>query len=74
MLTTLINEEPIATIFLVTALGLGLASNIPGRNAMLDGFGLIALTWMFPIMTAMAYAQFSEWYLRRSKAKQDLSR
>jgi len=59
------------TVPLVTALGLGLASNIPGRNPMLDGFGLIAFTCMFPIMAVMAYVQFGEWYIKRGKAKQD---
>lgn len=59
------------TVPLVTALGLGLSSNIPGRNPMLDGFGLIAFTCMFPIMTVMAYAQITEWYLKRSKAKHE---
>lgn len=45
------------TVPLVAALGLGLASSVPGRNAMLDGFGLIAFASLFPIMTVMAYAQ-----------------
>jgi hypothetical protein len=60
------------TVPLVTALGLGLASNIPGRNPLLDGFGLIAFASLFPIMSVMAYAQLSEWYAHRSK-KQRLS-
>jgi len=49
------------TVPLVTALGLGLASTVPGRSALLDGFGLIAFTCLFPIITVMAYAQISEW-------------
>jgi len=47
------------TVPLVAALGLGLASNIPGRNPLLDGFGLIAFACLFPIMVVIAYAQFS---------------
>ncbi len=58
------------TVPLVTALGLGLASNIPGRNPMLDGFGLIAFTCLFPIMAVMAYAQITEWYIKPSKSNQ----
>ncbi len=54
------------TVPLVAALGLGLSSNIPGRNPLLDGFGLIAFASLFPIMTVIAYAQLSEWYNRRS--------
>jgi hypothetical protein len=47
------------TVPLVAALGLGLASNVPGRSAVLDGFGLIALASLFPIITVMGYAQIS---------------
>lgn len=54
------------TVPLVAALGLGLSSNIPGRNPLLDGFGLIAFASLFPIMTVIAYAQLSEWYIRRA--------
>lgn len=53
------------TVPLVTALGLGLSSNIPGRNPMLDGFGLIAFASLFPIMAVMGYAQLGEWYTHR---------
>ena len=54
------------TVPLVAALGLGLATHIPGRNPLLDGFGLIAFASLFPIMTVMAYAQASEWWARRT--------
>ena len=53
------------TVPLVAALGLGLSSNIPGRNPLVDGFGLIAFASLFPIMSVMAYAQLSEWRGRR---------
>ncbi len=49
------------TVPLVAALGLGLASTVPGRNPLLDGFGLIAFASLFPIMSVLAYAQLSEW-------------
>jgi hypothetical protein len=55
------------TVPLVAALGLGLSSNIPGRNPLLDGFGLIAFASLFPIMSVMGYAQLSEWYARISQ-------
>jgi len=47
------------TVPLVTALGLGLAESVPGRNVLIDGFGLIAFASLFPIMSVMAYAQLS---------------
>lgn len=55
------------TVPLVAALGLGLAGTVPGRNPLLDGFGLIAFASLFPIMSVLAYAQLSEWQARRSK-------
>ncbi|MDH3901521.1 MAG: DUF1538 domain-containing protein, partial [Gammaproteobacteria bacterium] len=58
------------TVPLVTALGLGLASTIPGRSPLLDGFGLIAFASLFPIMAVMAYAQLGEWWLRRNLQNQ----
>ncbi len=50
------------TVPLVAALGLGLASTVPGRNPVYDGFGLIAFASLFPIITVMAYAQVSSWW------------
>ena len=50
------------TVPLVAALGLGLAATIPGRNPLIDGFGLIAFASLFPIMTVMGYAQLSHWW------------
>ena len=43
------------TVPLVTALGVGLASAIKGRNPMLDGFGLIAFASLLPVMFVMVY-------------------
>jgi hypothetical protein len=53
------------TVPLVAALGLGLASGIPGRSPLEDGFGMIALTVLFPMITVMGYAQLAEWRNRR---------
>lgn len=49
------------TVPLVTALGLGLASSVPGRNPLLDGFGLIAFASLFPIIAVLGYAQMAHW-------------
>jgi len=49
------------TVPLVAALGLGLAETVPGRSALIDGFGLIAFASLFPIMSVMAYAQIAEY-------------
>jgi len=54
------------TVPLVAALGLGLAETVPGRNVLIDGFGLIAFASLFPIMSVMAYAQISEFMAKRS--------
>ena len=43
------------TVPLVTALGVGLASSIEGRNPMIDGFGLIAFASLTPMIFVMIY-------------------
>lgn len=43
------------TVPLVTALGIGLASSISGRNPMVDGFGLIAFASLLPIIFVLIY-------------------
>jgi hypothetical protein len=57
------------TVPLVAALGLGLAETVPGRNPLIDGFGLIAFASLFPIMSVMAYAQISEYVACRDMKK-----
>jgi len=48
------------TVPLVAALGLGLATNIPGRDPLIDGFGLIAFASLFPMLTVMLYGIITE--------------
>ncbi len=43
------------TVPLVTALGVGLATVIRGRNPMIDGFGLIAFASLMPMIFVLAY-------------------
>lgn len=43
------------TVPLVTALGVGLASSIEGRHPVVDGFGLIALASLFPIIGVLLF-------------------
>ncbi len=50
------------TVPVVAALGLGLSAAVPGRNPALDGFGLIAFTCLFPIITVLGYAQIASYY------------
>lgn len=57
------------TVPLVTALGIGLASNIDGRNVLIDGFGLIAFASIFPILTVMLYAIVMERLVIRREVK-----
>lgn len=55
------------TVPLVAALGLGLSSSIPGRNPVLDGFGLIAFASLFPVMSVLGYAQLGSLLARRRR-------
>ena len=43
------------TVPLVTALGVGLATSIRGRNPMIDGFGLIAFASLTPMIFVMMF-------------------
>lgn len=43
------------TVPLVTALGVGLAASIAGRNPMVDGFGLIALASLTPMIFVLIF-------------------
>ena len=57
------------TVPLITALGLGLAASIEGRNVLIDGFGLIAFASLFPIIFVTAYAMVVERSLRSRKER-----
>lgn len=56
------------TVPIVVALGLGLSQAVPGRNPLLDGFGMIAIACMFPIIAVLTYAQYREWLFKKQKA------
>lgn len=49
------------TVPLVTALGVGLASALKGRNPMTDGFGLIAFASLTPIPFVLVYGIVVQW-------------
>ena len=53
------------TVPLVTSLGIGLAEAVPGRTALIDGFGLIAFASLYPTITVLAYAQIAHWLGKR---------
>jgi len=48
------------TVPLVAAIGLGLATNIDGRDPLIDGFGLVAFASLFPMITVMLYGIIAE--------------
>lgn len=58
------------TVPLITALGLGLAESLPGRSPLLDGFGMVAVACLFPIMTVLAYGQLALIYQRTRSGKE----
>ena len=61
------------TVPLVAALGLGLSVHVPGRSPLLDGFGLIALASLFPMISVMGYAQIGAYIARRAQRRHDRS-
>ncbi|RNL57968.1 DUF1538 domain-containing protein [Arthrobacter oryzae] len=48
------------TVPLVTALGIGLADAVEGRDVLIDGFGLIAFASVFPVIAVIVYAMLVE--------------
>ena len=60
------------TVPIVAALGLGLASVVPGRNPAVDGFGLIAFASLFPIITVLAYGQIIDFISKLNKRRYEI--
>ncbi len=59
----------VVTVPVVTALGLGLAYQVPGRSELYDGFGLLILAATYPVMTVLAYAQITALLERRMRRR-----
>lgn len=57
------------TVPLVAALGIGLATKVPGRSVLIDAFGLIAFASLFPIVAVLGYAILAEWAGKRKERK-----
>ncbi len=55
------------TVPRVTALGLGLAASIPGKNPALDGFGLIAFASLFPMIAVIGCANNTVEHQQKNK-------
>lgn len=51
----------VITVPLVTALGIGLASSLAERSPMSDGFGMIVLVLLTPMIFVMAYGTLLAW-------------
>ena len=51
----------VVTVPLVTALGIGLASSLAGRNPMSDGFGTVVLVLVMPMLFLLLYATVLSW-------------
>lgn len=61
----------IVTVPIVVALGLGLSNAIPGRDPAIDGFGMIAMGCLFPILAVMSYAQVVQRLDRRNLSSKE---
>lgn len=56
------------TVPVVAALGFGLSTIIPGRNPAIDGFGIIALASVMPVISVLCYAIIVD-FLYKTKLK-----
>jgi len=59
------------TVPLVAALGLGLATTIPDRSPLVDGFGLIAFASLFPMVTVLVHAHLATRRARHAHTPQE---
>lgn len=57
------------TVPIVAALGLGLASTIPGRDPLIDGFGLIAFASLFPMISVLGYGITQQRNIRKHEKR-----
>ena len=51
----------VITVPLVTALGIGLASSLSGRNTLTDGFGMIVIIIVIPMLFLLGFATILAW-------------
>ena len=54
------------TVPLIAAFGIYLATNIEGRDVLMDGFGLIAFTSVFPMITVLTYSIFAKGFKKET--------
>ncbi len=57
------------TVPLVAAVGIGLAERTPGRDPMIDGFGLIAFASLVPMLIVMSYGLIAATLAKRQKGR-----
>jgi hypothetical protein len=57
------------TVPIVAAIGIGLSTQVDGRNPAIDGFGMIALVCMFPIISVLAYVKIMELITKYKKVE-----
>lgn len=60
------------TVPIVAAIGIGLSSVVPGRSPAMDGFGLIALVCMFPIISVLGYIQLIDIITKLKKKRYEV--
>jgi hypothetical protein len=58
------------TVTFIMAIAIGAASSIPGRNALLDGFGLTALVALAPILAVQVLGFL---YTRKEKENEEVN-
>jgi len=57
----------VVVVPLVTALGLGIASALPGRSPLVDGFGIVTGALLLPVCTVLFYARVQTWRMAQSR-------
>jgi hypothetical protein len=60
----------VVTVPLIAALGAGVAQAVPGRAPLVDGFGLVVLALLGPVVSLLAFTTARGWW-RRGKGRAD---
>ena len=57
----------VVTVPLIASFGIALAHALPGRDPLMDGFGLILMALLLPTVSVLAFAQLQTWWTRQGE-------
>ena len=61
----------VVTVPLIAAFGIAVADTIPGRDPVLDGFGLVLFALLMPVLSVLLFTFYRRWKARRDIPPQE---